>query len=177
MKNGIKRTRTGYNHIDSVVESAIDNYFGSVLFRLRNILVGGKLVFGKGTLWNKGKNINTLLLFFYSTAPRTCCLGSPVAHYQRPCEARSSDSSRRELFRQLAGSSNTAHGRWFAPLSLPLGPPSPLAKKCLSLWAVLGPFGHHGLDVEGVISEAFVFVYICFQEVMSIYYYFCLESL
>ena len=60
--------------------------------------------------------------------PEECQGGTEVARYQRPCEARSSDSPRRELFRQLAGSSNTAHGGWFAPLSLPLGPPSPLAQ-------------------------------------------------
>ena len=78
-----------------------------------------------GALWNKGWNINATLLFFYSTAPRTSCLGSPVAchqksgtedaryqksgtevaRYHRPFEARSANSTRRETFRQLAAGS------------------------------------------------------------------------
>ena len=35
---------------------------------------------------NKDWDINATLLFFYSTAPRTSCLGSPVARYQQDTE-------------------------------------------------------------------------------------------
>ena len=82
---------------------------------------------GGGGLWNKGYNINAMLLFFYSTAPRTSCLGSPVARYQRSFEARSTNSTRRETFRQLAACSSAPHGGWFAPRSVPPGSPAPLA--------------------------------------------------
>ena len=78
-----------------------------------------------GPCWSKGWDINATLLFFYSTAPRTSCLGSLVACYQqdtevaryqkdtedalcqggtevaryhRPFEARSANSTRRESF-------------------------------------------------------------------------------
>ena len=77
--------------------------------------------------WNKGWNINATLLFFYSTAPRTSCLGSPVARYHGPFEARSANSTRRETFRQLAACSSAPHGGWFAPLSIPPGSPAALA--------------------------------------------------
>ena len=108
-----------------------------------------------GALWNKDWNINATLLFFYSTAPRTSCLGSLVARYQqdtevaryqksgtedahcqggtevaryhRPFEARSANSTRRETFRQLADCSSAPHGGWFAPLSVPPGSPAALA--------------------------------------------------
>ena len=67
VKNGTKCTRPGYNHIGSVVESAIDNYFGSVLFRLRNMLVGGKLVpLGKEPCGISGK---ILMPYFCSSIP------------------------------------------------------------------------------------------------------------
>ena len=39
-----------------------------------------------GPVWSKGWDINATLLFFYSTAPRTSCLGSPVARYQQGTE-------------------------------------------------------------------------------------------
>ena len=69
-----------------------------------------------GPVWSRGWDINATLLFFYSTAPRNSCLGSPVARYQsgtedarcqsgtevaryhRPFEARSVNSTRRETF-------------------------------------------------------------------------------
>ena len=44
VEEGTKCTRTGYNHIDSVVECALVIYIGYVLLRLSNMLVGGKLV-------------------------------------------------------------------------------------------------------------------------------------
>ena len=115
---------------------------------------GGKLVPLLGPCWNKGWDINATLLFFYSAAPRTSCLGSPVARYQqdtevaryqkdsedahcqggtkvaryhRPFEARSANSTRRETFRQLAACSSAPHGGWFAPLSVPPGSPAALA--------------------------------------------------
>ena len=99
-----------------------------------------------GPVWIKGWDINATLLFFYSAAPRTSCLGSPVAHYQksgtedtrcqggtevaryyRPFEARSANSTRRETFRQSAACSSAPHGGWFAPLSVPPGSPAALA--------------------------------------------------
>ena len=88
---------------------------------------GGKLVPLLGPCWNKGWDINATLLFFYSAAPRTSCLGSPVARYHRPFEARSANSTRRETFRQLAACSSAPHGGWFAPLSVPPGSPAALA--------------------------------------------------
>ena len=39
-----------------------------------------------GPCWSNGWDINATLLFFYSTAPRTSCLGSPVARYQQDTE-------------------------------------------------------------------------------------------
>ena len=99
-----------------------------------------------GPVWSKGWDINATLLFFYSTAPRTSCLGSPVARYQksdtedahcqggtevaryhRPFEARSVNSTRRETFQQLPTCSSSPHAGWFAPLSVPPGSPAALA--------------------------------------------------
>ena len=55
VEEGIKCTRTGYNHIDSVVECALAIYIGYVFLQLRYMLVGGKSVpLGGGTLWNTG---------------------------------------------------------------------------------------------------------------------------
>ena len=55
MEEGIKYTRTGYNHIDSVVECALAIYIGYVFLLLRYMLVGGKsFPLGRGTLWNTG---------------------------------------------------------------------------------------------------------------------------
>ena len=98
-----------------------------------------------GPVWSRGWDINATLLFFYSTAPRTSCLGSPVTRYQsgtedaccrsgtavaryhRPFEARSANSTRRETFQQLAACSSSPHAGWFAPLSVPPGSPAALA--------------------------------------------------
>ena len=116
-----------------------------------------------GSVWSKGWDINATLLFFYSTAPRTSCLGSPVARYQsgtedtryqsgaevaryqsgtedarcqggievaryhRHFEARSVNSTRREMFQQLAACSSSPYSGWFAPLSVPPGSPAALA--------------------------------------------------
>ena len=107
-----------------------------------------------GPCWSKGWDIKATLLLFYSTAPRTSCLGSPVARYQqdtevahyqsdtrdahcqggteaaryhRPFEARSANSTRRETFQQLAACSSSPHAGWFAPLSVPPGSPAALA--------------------------------------------------
>ena len=44
VEEGIKCTRTGYNHIDSVVECALAIYIGYVFLQLRYMLVGGKSV-------------------------------------------------------------------------------------------------------------------------------------
>ena len=80
-----------------------------------------------GPVWSRGWDINATLLFFYSTAPRTSCLGSPVARYHRPFESRSVNSTRRETFQQLAACSSSPHSGWFAPLSIPPGSPAALA--------------------------------------------------
>ena len=77
-----------------------------------------------GPVWSKGWDINAMLLFFYSTAPRTSCL---VARYHRPFEARSANSTRRETFQKLAACSSSPHAGWFAPLSVPPGSPAALA--------------------------------------------------
>ena len=164
MKNGTKCTRPGYNHIDSVVESAIDNYFSSVLFRLRNMLVGGKLVpLVKEPCGIRGK---ILMSYFCSIpqhlgpvvwAPRSLVTNVLARQGHRTRQGGSFSDSWRAAPTQL-----TEAGLPHCPFPLDL---LHLLLKCLSLWAVLGPFGHQGL---GVNAEAFVFVYICFQEVMSI---------
>ena len=43
-----------------------------------------------GPVWSMGWDANATLLFFYSTAPRTSCLGSPVARYHHPFKSRPS---------------------------------------------------------------------------------------
>ena len=119
---------TGYNHIDSVDECAPAISIGYVFLQLRYVIVGGKLVpLGGGGPCGIGDRI--LMPRFCSSIPqhRTCCLGSTVARYHRPFEARSSNSTRRETYRQLAACSSAAHGGWFAPLSFPPGSPAPLA--------------------------------------------------
>ena len=86
-----------------------------------------------GPVWSKGWDINATLLFFYSTAPRTSCLGSPVARYQsgtedarcrsgtevaryhRPFEARSVNSTRRETFQQPTACSSSPPLRLVCP--------------------------------------------------------------
>ena len=80
-----------------------------------------------GPVWSRGWDINATLLFFYSTAPRTSCLGSPVARYHRPFESRSVNSTRRETYQQLAACSSPPYSGWFAPLSIPPGSPAALA--------------------------------------------------
>ena len=80
-----------------------------------------------GPVWSRHWDINATLLFFYSTAPRTSCLGSPVARYQsgtedarcqsgtevacyhRPFESRSVNSTRRETYQQLAACSSSPY--------------------------------------------------------------------
>ena len=59
-----------------------------------------------GPVWSMGWDVNATLLFFYSTAPRTSCLGSPVTRYPRPFESRPVNSSRRETYQQLAACSS-----------------------------------------------------------------------
>ena len=80
-----------------------------------------------GPVWSRGWDINTTLLFFYSTAPRTSCLGSPVARYHRPFESRSVNSTRRETFQQLAACNSPPYSGWFAPLYIPPESPAALA--------------------------------------------------
>ena len=98
-----------------------------------------------GPVWYRGWDINATLLFFYSTAPRTSCLGSPVTRYQsgtedarcqsgtevaryhRPFEARSVNSTRRETFQQLAACDSPSYSGWFAPWNIPPGSPAALS--------------------------------------------------
>ena len=60
-------------------------------------------------------------------APRTRCLGSTVARFARPFEARPVDPVRREVFRQLAetGIAATTSG-WIAPFGYLAATPPPL---------------------------------------------------
>ena len=74
-----------------------------------------------GPVWSMGWDVNATLLFFYSTAPRTSCLGSPVARYHRPFESRPVNSTRRETYQQLAACSSPPYSGWFAPRSVPPG--------------------------------------------------------
>ena len=60
-------------------------------------------------------------------APRASCLGSLVARYHRPFEARSANSTRRESFQQLAACGSSPNTGWFALLSVPPGSPAALA--------------------------------------------------
>ena len=79
-----------------------------------------------GPVWSMGWDANAMLLFFYSTAPRTSCLGSPVARYHRLFESRPVNSTRRETYQQLATCSSPPYSFWFAPLSVPPGSPAAL---------------------------------------------------
>ena len=79
-----------------------------------------------GPVWSMGWDVNATLLFFYSTAPRTSCLGSPVARYHSPFESRPVNSTRRETYQQLAACSSPPYSGWFAPLSIPPGSPAAL---------------------------------------------------
>ena len=72
-----------------------------------------------GPVWSMGWDANATLLFFYSTAPRTSCLGSPVARYHRPFGSRPVNSTKRETYQQLAVCSSPPYSGWFAPLSIP----------------------------------------------------------
>ena len=79
-----------------------------------------------GPVWSMGWDVNATLLFFYSTAPRTSCLGSLVARYHRPFESRPVNSTRRETHQQLAACSSPPYSGWFAPLSIRPGSPAAL---------------------------------------------------
>ena len=74
-----------------------------------------------GPFWSMGWDANAMLLFFYSTAPRTSCLGSTVARYHRPFESRPVNSTRMETFQQLAACSSPPYSGWFAPIFIPRG--------------------------------------------------------
>ena len=79
-----------------------------------------------GPVWSMGWDANATLLFFYSTAPSTSCLGSPVACYHRPFESRPVNSTRRESYQQLAACSSPPYSGRFAPHSVPPGSPAAL---------------------------------------------------
>ena len=80
-----------------------------------------------GPVWSMRWDINATLLFLYSTAPRTSCLGSPVARYHRPFESRQVNSTRRETYQQLAACNSPPYSGWFAHLTIPPGSPAALA--------------------------------------------------
>ena len=68
MEKGTKCTRTGYNHIDSVVECALAICIGYVFLRLMYMLVGGKLVpLGGGPCGIRGR---ILMSRFCSSIPQ-----------------------------------------------------------------------------------------------------------
>ena len=92
-----------------------------------------------GPVWSMRWDANATLLFFYSTAPRTSCLGSPVARYHRPFKSRPVNSTRRETYQQLATCSSPPYSFWFAPLSVPPGSPA-------ALGPVTEPLGGKGLE-------------------------------
>ena len=80
-------------------------------------------------VWVLDKNSNAICLFFSSPAPapRAICIGTPVAHFDRPFESRPVDSVRQEVFRQLAADpSSSSSSGWFAPSGMLLGSPRPL---------------------------------------------------
>ena len=79
-----------------------------------------------GPVWSMGWDANATLLFSYSTAPRTSCLGSPVTRYHRPFKSRPVNSTRRETYQQLAAYSSPPYSGWFAPRSVPTGSPAAL---------------------------------------------------
>ena len=63
------------------------------------------------------------------SAPRTRCVGSQVARFAGPFESRPADPIRREVFRQLAVSSNTASSSgWVAPIATLAVTPPPLKR-------------------------------------------------
>ena len=74
-----------------------------------------------GPVWSMGWDANATFLFFYSTAPRTSCLGSPVACYHHPFESRPVNSTRRETYQQLAPFSSPPYSGSFAPIFIPPG--------------------------------------------------------
>ena len=60
-------------------------------------------------------------------APRSICIGTPVAHFDRPFESRPVDSVRQEVFRQLAANTGSATSSgWIAPSGMLLKSPRPL---------------------------------------------------
>ena len=75
--------------------------------------------------WNRG--VSEWLQPFSLHAPRTSCLGSPVARYHRPFEARSLNSTRRETFQQLAACNSPSYSGWFTPRNIPPGSPAAFA--------------------------------------------------
>ena len=63
------------------------------------------------------------------SAPRTRCVGSQVARFAGPFESRPADPIRREIFRQLAVSSNIASSLgWVAPTATLAVTPPPLER-------------------------------------------------
>ena len=79
-------------------------------------------------LWAQGKGSNWFSYLLSPTAPTPCsrCLGSQVARFARPFEARPVDPVRREVYRQLAdqGTAASSFSGWIAPTGvLPTTPP------------------------------------------------------
>ena len=76
----------------------------------------------------KGSNWMSYLLSPTAPPPRTRRLGSTVARFARPIEARPVDPVRREVYRQLAdqGTAVTSSSGWIAPTRVLALTPPPL---------------------------------------------------
>ena len=170
VEKGIKCTRTGYNHIDSVVECALAINIGYVFLQLRYMHVGGKLVpLGGGPCGIRGR---LLMSRFCSSIPQH--LG-PVVWAPRSLvtsKTRVSLVARRVTLKMLIAmvalrslvTTRTPQGgrridSWQLVTVLrteaglphclfPLDPPH-LLLLCPNHWAVIDPERHSSPDVGG----------------------------
>ena len=85
-----------------------------------NSRAGMSLYTGVGALYYARFYVSNSYRFLFVspsfTVPRTACVGTGVALFRRPFEARPCDAFRRESFRQQA----VPRSPWFAPSSVPL---------------------------------------------------------
>ena len=173
MEKGTKCTKTGYNHIDSVVECALAIYIDYVFLRLRYMLVGGKLVpLGGGPCGIRGR---ILMSRFCSSIPQH--LG-PVVWAPRSLVTtdlsrqghRTPQGGRRSDSWQKVAVRHTEAGlpHCLFPLDLPH-----LLLLCLNHWAVIAPERHSSPDVGGVkIMSTIVYVYMLRGNQFFVYYLF-----
>ena len=172
VEEGIKCTRTGYNHIDSVVECALPIYIGYVFLQLRYMLVGGKSVPRGGGGEPCGIRGRILMSRFCSSIPQH--LG-PVVWAPRSLvtsKTRVSLFARRVVQKTLNArvalrshvTTRTPQGgrrigswqfvtvlRTEAGLPHCLFPLDPLylLLQCPNLWVVFGPERHSSPDLKG----------------------------